>query len=401
MWRLNMNDKEMNEKTGRSQPQKLGKRVDIPVDTGRVKAMTQDETYGTLRAEDRVVMRHNIALNLDSFSAATDAFTLRPERVYPPLQADMPPFFSLVIPNFNGSRHLPDLFAGLAAQTFSDFEVIFADDASGDDSVAWVEANAPHTRVLVTRRNQGFVAICNAAANAALGRVLVLLNNDTQPAPEFLAELAKAICTHPQAGIVAAKLLLFDERERIHTAGDLMGRDGLPRNRGVWAIDRGQFDDAGTIFGGCGGAMAVRRELWNALDGFDEEFWMYLEDVDFSFRAQLLGWQVVFAATAQVYHKLSSSGGDELSSFYVGRNTLWTLAKNMPAALLWQHLSAILHAQLTIAVDALRNWRGAAARGRLRGQVAGCLGLPRILKKRALVQARRIREDNEIDALLV
>ncbi len=330
---------------------------------------------------------------LDSSAAAS--------LVNPPSQTGAPPFFSVIIPNFNGSRYLPDLFAGLAAQTFTDFEIIFADDASSDDSVAWVEANARRARVLTSRENNGFVAGVNAAGRAASGRLIVLLNNDTQPAPEFLAELAKTVCAHPRAGIVAAKLLLFDERDRIHTAGDMLGRDGIPRNRGVWTIDSGQFDDSTEVFGGCGGAMAVRRELWDALGGLDETFWMYLDDVDFSFRAQLLGWQAVFAPQARVFHKLGGSGGDDLSSFYVGRNTLWTLAKNMPTSLLVLHSMHIVSAQLSIAADALSNFRGSAARARLRGQLAGLLGLPRVLRQRAAVQAHRTRHDEEIDRLLI
>ncbi len=316
-------------------------------------------------------------------------------------QSAQTPFFSVLIPNYNGIHHLPDLFAGLEAQRYTDFEVIFADDASSDDSVQWVQENARQTRILASPQNSGFVASVNLGARAARGRFIVLLNNDTQPSPEFLAELAKTICSHPQAGIVAAKLLLFEERGRIHTAGDMMGRDGIPRNRGVWATDSGQFDTSELVFGGCGGAMAVRRELWEALNGFDEDYWMYIEDVDFSFRAQLLGWQAVLAPAAHVYHKLGGSGGDELSSFYVGRNTIWTLAKNMPTSLLVDHAPQIVGAQLSIALDALCNFRGSAARARLRGQIAGLLGLPRLLQKRAMVQSRKLRHDVEIDRLLV
>ncbi len=319
----------------------------------------------------------------------------------PTEQPSQPPFFSVLIPNYNGIRHLPDLFTGLNSQLFADFETIFADDASSDGSVQWVQDNARQARVLASHENKGFVASINMAARAARGRFIVILNNDTQPAPEFLAELARTICSHPRAGIVAAKLLLFEERDRIHTAGDMMGRDGIPRNRGVWTIDSGQFDDSEDVFGGCGGAMAVRRELWEALDGFDEEFWMYIEDVDLSFRAQLLGSEAVFAPAARVYHKLGSSGGDELSSFYVGRNTVWTLAKNMPTSILLDHASQIAGAQLSIALDALRNCRGSAARARLRGQIAGLLGLPHVLRKRAVVQSRKRLHDAEIDRLLV
>lgn len=381
-------------------PRKRGKPDEIPLYGGRSNAVSDDETYGALRQENRVVMRHSIALNLDSFTASTDAFTPRPQREYPALRPATPPFFSVVIPNYNGQRHLPDLLAALARQTFTDFEVIFADDGSSDDSVASVERLYPQARILTNRRNVGFVANANVACDAALGRVIVLLNNDTEPAPDWLAELAQAICRNPDAAIVASKLLLFDKRDHLHTAGDLLGVDGIPRNRGVWEEDRGQYDSQTEIFSGCGGAMAVRREVWEALGGFDENFWMYLEDVDLAFRAQLAGWKAVFAPSAKVYHKLSSSGGDDLSSYYVGRNTLWLIAKNMPTGLLLRHLPQIVTAQIGIAIDALRNWQGTAARARLRGQLAGLLGLPAQLGKRQMIQRRRMLEDIELERRL-
>lgn len=382
-------------------PRKPGKPIEIPLHASRTNAVTEDETYGALREDNRVVMRHTIALNLDSFVPATESFTPRPTRDYPALHPDVAPFFSVIIPNYNGERHLAGLLAALGRQTFTDFEVVLADDASTDGSVAFVESGYPHVRVLTSRQNRGFVANANAACDAALGRVLVLLNNDTEPETDWLAQLALAVCQNPDAAIVASKLLLFDQRTRLHTTGDLMGANGIPRNRGVWEEDRGQYDSQTAIFGGCGGAMAVRREVWQALGGFDEDFWMYLEDVDFAFRAQLAGWKAVFAPAARVYHKLSSSGGDDLSSFYVGRNTLWVLAKNMPGGLLLRHLPQILAAQAEIALDALRHWRGAAARARLRGQLAGLVGLPSQLRKRRQIQRQRLVEDAELERRLV
>lgn len=381
-------------------PRKPGKPIEIPLNSSRANAVTEDETYGVLREENRVVMRHSIALNLDSFTASTETFTPRPQKEYPPLRAATPPFFSVIVPNYNGRRHLPDLLAALERQTFTDFELIFADDASSDDSVACVEQSFPTARILTNRHNIGFVANANAAADAALGRVIVLLNNDTEPDSNWLAELAKNITQHPDAAIVASKLLLFDKRDHLHTTGDLLGVDGIPRNRGVWEEDRGQYDDQTEIFGGCGGAMAIRKDVWQALGGFDEEFWMYLEDVDFAFRAQLAGWKAVFAPSARVYHKVSSSGGDDLSSFYVGRNTLWTIAKNMPTGLLIRHLPEIVTAQAQIAIDALRHWRGIAARARLRGQLAGFLGLPAQLRKRRTIQRQRMIADAELERRL-
>jgi GT2 family glycosyltransferase len=141
--------------------------------------------------------------------------------------------------------------------------------------------------------------------------------------------------------------------------------------------------------------------VWQALGGFDEDFWMYLEDVDFGFRARLLGYTAVFAPAARVYHHLSASGGDTLASFYVGRNTLWLIAKNMPRSLLRRYWRAILGAQAQVALDALAHWQGEAARARLRGQVAGLLGLPAQLAKRRAIQPRRQVEDAEIALVLV
>ena len=355
-----------------------------------------DETYGGLREENRVVMRHQIALNIDSFRAAPDDFTPHPQRTYPPLQTAPAPFFSVIIPNYNGQRFLATVLDAVQRQSFQDFELILADDASADDSVAFVEAHYPAVRVLVNRRNQGFVKTCNAAVAAARAPIVVLLNNDTEPEPTWLAALAQSICANPQAAIVTSKLLLFDQRTKIHTTGDLMGADGIPQNRGVWEEDRGQYDQAVAVFSGSGGGSAYRKDIWQRLGGFDEDFWMYLEDVDFAFRAQLAGWHTVFAPTARVYHHLSATGGGVLASYYVGRNTIWNIAKNMPDGLILRNLPAIISGQLKITLDALRNIRGAAARARLRGQLAGLFGLPRQLQKRQVIQARREIEDDEL-----
>ncbi len=358
--------------------------------------IVNDATYGGLREENRVVMRHQIALNIDSFRAAPEDFTPRPERTYPPLQTPATPFLSVIIPTYNGQRFLATVLDALQRQTFQDFEVILADDASSDDTVTFVETHYPAVRLLVNRRNLGFVKTCNLAVAAAHAPVIVLLNNDTEPEATWLAELVKALCANPQAAIVTSKLLLFDQRNKLHTTGDLLGADGIPRNRGVWEEDRGQYDQQTEVFSGSGGGSAYRKDLWQQLGGFDEDFWMYLEDVDFAFRAQLLGWPAVFAPQARVYHHLSATGGGVLASYYVGRNTIWTIVKNMPDRLLWRNLPAIIASQLKITLDALRNIRGEAARARLRGQWAGLLGLPAQLQKRQVIQARRQIEDEKL-----
>ena len=145
-------------------------------------------------------------------------------------------------------KWLPTLMEALEKQTFRDFEVIVVDDSSRDASVSWLEANYPDVRVVVNEENQGFAVSCNIGADVARGKMIVFLNNDTEPEATWAEELALAICSHPSAGIFACKMLLFDERNKLHSAGDTIGLDGIPRNRGVWQEDKGQFDTPGAVF---------------------------------------------------------------------------------------------------------------------------------------------------------
>jgi GT2 family glycosyltransferase len=310
---------------------------------------------------------------------------------------------SVVIPNWNGAHHLPVCLAALRAQTYPHLEVLLVDNGSTDGSQALVEEQYPEARLLALGRNLGLTGANNLGFRAARGEILISLNNDTEADPRFVEALVAALVEHPEAGMAAARILLFDRRDVLHSAGDGYGVDGLPFNRGVWQPDRGQFDEPGWIFGGCGGAVAYRRAMLDDVGMFDESFFMYCEDVDLNWRAQLAGWRCWYTPEAVVYHKLSATGGGPIASYYTGRNTLWVIAKNYPRALLRKYWPRIVRAQWGITRDALRAWRGAAARARLRGQLAGLLGLARMLKKRqaALRKAAPQVTDDYIQSLLI
>jgi len=312
------------------------------------------------------------------------------------------PTASIIIPNYNGLRFLPTCLGALRGQSYPAelTEVILVDDASTDDSVAFVREHYAEVKVVQLARNSGLAAGCNAGAAAACGDLLVMLNNDTEVEPGWLAALVEAAITHPNAGAIASKMLLFDRRDHLHNAGDVMAADGIPRNRGVWQRDQGQFDDDRAIFGGCGGGVAYRREAWEQAGGFDERLFMYLEDVDLAWRLQLLGWDAVFAPAARLYHHVSATGGGALASFYTGRNTIWVIAKDMPGPLVRQHFGRIVRAQWQVTCAALAAWRGEAARARLRGQLAGIVGLPKVLRWRRKVQASCAISTDALDHLL-
>jgi GT2 family glycosyltransferase len=297
---------------------------------------------------------------------------------------------SIIIPNWNGVEHLPTCLESLRRQSFEGFEVIVADNGSTDGSLALLGVDYPEVQVLALGENRGFTGACNAGMRAARGALIALLNNDTEVDQRWVAEVVAAFERHPEAGIVASKMLLFDRRDTFHTAGDFYRVDGLAGNRGVWQRDEGQYDEEEYVFGACGGSATYRRTMLERVGVLDEDFFFSCEDVDLAWRAQLAGWRCVYTPGAVVYHKLSATGGGTTASFYDGRNAIYLLIKDYPGDLWQLHWRAILRAQLRIAGEALRAWRGAAARARLKGQLVGLLlGVPRMLPKRRGVQASR------------
>ena len=307
---------------------------------------------------------------------------------------------SVVIPNWNGARFLRSCLESLRAQSYRDFEAIVVDNASTDGSADIVEQEYPEMTLIVLERNRGFAAAVNAGIRSAKGQYLALLNNDAEADPGWLHELHAAQERWPGAGSVASKMLLYDRRRLINSAGDFYGLDGMPGNRGVWQQDAGSFDHEEPVFGGCGGAVAYRRDMLDQIGPFDESMFMYCEDVDLAWRAQLAGWPCVYAPRAVVYHRLSATGGGATASYYTGRNCLYVIAKDYPGSLLRKYWPRVLARQLRLAWDAVRSWRGEAARARLRGQMAGLLALRQALRARRAVQLRRTVSDEYLLSVL-
>lgn len=310
------------------------------------------------------------------------------------------PLVSVIIPHWNGREHLEVCLNALRRQTYARHEVILVDNGSTDGSQATIRSDFPEVCLIELNENRGFTGACNAGYAAAQGEIICLLNNDTEAELGWLAAVVAAFQERPEVGSVASKMLLFDRRNVFHTAGDYYRVDGVPGNRGVWQTDSGQYDQATRVFGACGGAAAYRRAMLDEIGFLDDAFYFSCEDVDLAWRANLAGWQVLYTPEAVVYHKLKASGGSVTGSYYDGRNFLYVIWKNYPGSLLRRHWPAILRAQLRIAADALRAWRGAAARARLRGQLAGLAGFFRFRRARQTVQATRRIDDRQLESLL-
>jgi GT2 family glycosyltransferase len=293
----------------------------------------------------------------------------------------------IIIPNYNGIAHLPTCLGALRQQTRRDFCVVVVDDGSSDESRALLSRFYPEVQVIAQPQNRGLAVAVNTAFDATGGEYVVLLNNDTEVHPRWLEQLIGALDRYPEYSFAASKLLLFDRRDYIHSAGDYYRSNGVPGNRGVWQRDSARYNVIEEVFGPCAGAAAYRRSALEALaeDGrvLDEDLVMYCEDVDLNIRARLRGMRTIYVPRAVVYHRLSATGGGTLASYYCGRNFVLVWAKNMPGALALRFWPALLRAQIGYALESFWHIREPAARARLRGQFDSLRALPRFLRKRA------------------
>lgn len=290
---------------------------------------------------------------------------------------------SVLIVNYNGRRHLDACLGALAAQELPRhrFEVIVVDNASADGSVEHLRRHHPWARTVALSRNLGFTGGNRAALDIARGNLIALLNNDTVAHSGWLSASVRALGDDPKVGGVAAKLLLHREPGVLNSAGLFLLRDGRGFDRGFREPDRGQYERPEEVFGACGAAMLLRRELLADVGFFDPRYFMYYEDLDLAWRARLRGWKFVYEPRAVVEHVHCATAGEAspLFCFHVERNRVLTGLKNAPPALAAWGLAGL-------ALRVVRMvWRVTARRGRQRwslahgrsvvGAFASCLAL--------------------------
>jgi GT2 family glycosyltransferase len=293
----------------------------------------------------------------------------------------------VVIVNWNGRYHLETCLPALFTQTFTDFEIVLVDNGSTDGSAEWVETNFPHVQLIRNAQNVGFAKGNNQAIRATDAEFVVTLNNDTRVESGWLAALVEAATSDPTVGMVASKMLFADRPDVINSAGIALDPVGIAWDRLGGASDKPDQETWVEVFGPCAGAALYRRAMLDQVGLFDEGFFAYLEDVDLAWRARLAGWRCLYAPVARVYHVHSATGieGSPLKSRLLGRNKIWSIAKNYgPTRRLLAYLPLIVTYDLAAVVY------GLIVRGdvhSLLGRVDGLIGLPRVWHRRRTTQA--------------
>jgi GT2 family glycosyltransferase len=243
----------------------------------------------------------------------------------------MDSFVSVVIVNFNGRRFLEPCLLSLANQSFRNFEIILVDNHSSDDSAGYIREHFPSVTLIETGKNLGFAGGTNTGIRASDGDFILTLNNDTITDPLFIENLVRPMASDPHLGMCASKMLFPDGR--INSTGICISRSGAAWDRGIYEQDSVKYNTEEEVFGPCAGAALYRRAMLDEIGLFDEDFFIYMEDVDLAFRARLAGWQCMFIPSARVTHLMGGTTGinSDLSVFYGNRNLVWNAIKNFPA----------------------------------------------------------------------
>jgi len=255
------------------------------------------------------------------------------------------PKVAVVIIHWNRRNLLEQFLPFLVKSTYSNLEIVVADNNSDDDSIAFVKTNYPNITIVKNDYNYGYAGGYNHALKHVTADYFVLLNNDIEVTPNWIEPVIEAMEKDKTIAAAQPKMLDYNNRNKFEYAGagggylDVFGY-AFCRGRifEVLEEDKGQYNDTHAAFWATGACMFVRAEVFKKLHGFDEHFFAHMEEIDLCWRMQLAGHALVTVPQSVVYHV----GGGTLNkqspqkTYLNFRNNLIMLTKNLPVStLLW------------------------------------------------------------------
>jgi GT2 family glycosyltransferase len=253
------------------------------------------------------------------------------------------PQVAVIVLNWNGCEDTLACLASLSLVRYRPLDVIVVDNGSTDDSVEAVEASFPDVTVLETGENLGFAEGNNIGLRYALARgtdYVLLLNNDTEVAPDFISVLVDAVEATPRAGVAGPTIYYIDRPKMIWSAGGAIDwRRGGTRMMGLDEVDEGQYDTVREVDFVTGCALLARREVLEDVGMLDPRFFMYYEEIEWCVRVARAGYKILHVPRACVWHKISPTrqADSPRIHYYMTRNRLFFLRSTRPGVRAWLH----------------------------------------------------------------
>ncbi|MCP8309557.1 MAG: glycosyltransferase family 2 protein [archaeon] len=323
------------------------------------------------------------------------------------------PFVSIAILNYNGRTILGkdfDRYLKSVLQTdYPDFELLFVDNGSEDDSVHHVTSiyNDSRLRVIKIGRNLGFaqgnnVGIANANQKA---EYIVLLNNDIEVQTSWLKEIIEKLDQDQSIAMAQPKILRDSDRSIIDSTGGFIDKMGRAYDRGSGKKEFGQYDVKDEVFYAKGAAIIMRRSILNEIGLLDPDYFIYYEETDLCWRAHLKGYRVVLIPSSMVYHRSSATMGEQINErilFMRRRNQIATLIKNYELGNLVKYLSLFLGKSILYSIRLVFSRRIRLAYSIWRAIWWNIKNIKKTLRKRAKVQLliRRVSDKSILSKML-
>lgn len=249
------------------------------------------------------------------------------------------PKIAVVILNWNGKKFLQQFLPSVLSPTYSNYELVVADNGSSDDSVAFMEQAYPSVRLIRFDHNLGFAKGYNMALVQVEADYYVLLNSDVEVQAGWLEPMVNLLQSDPSIAACQPKLLSYHNKhlfEYSGAAGGWMDRYGYPFAKGrifdVCEEDHGQYDQQEEVFWASGAALFIRARVFHEVNGFDEYFFAHQEEIDLCWRIQLAGYKIFSCPASIVYHVGGGTlpKGNSQKTYLNFRNNRIMLSKNLP-----------------------------------------------------------------------
>lgn len=251
---------------------------------------------------------------------------------------------TVVIPNYKGKKYLKPCVESVCRHTEQELDIIIVDNASNDGSMEEIQENFPDVTCVMLDRNYGFCHAVNVGIRRAGTPYVFLLNNDTLVCRNAIDHLVSALESDEKIFSAEAKMIQYQDRTKIDSAGTFYNALG-------WAYARGKdrsperYRRRTDAFCACGGAAVYRKSVIDQIGDFDEAHFAYLEDVDIGYRAKIAGYRNVYEPKARIVHVGSASSGSRHNEFKVrlsARNNVYLVYKNMPPVQILVNLPFLL-----------------------------------------------------------
>lgn len=249
------------------------------------------------------------------------------------------PSVAIVLLNYNGKNYLERNIPFILQTTYSNKQIVVIDNASTDDSILFLKEKYPEIQIIGFTNNLGYAGGYNEGLKKIEADYYILLNTDVEVTPRFIEPLINLMQSNNEIAICQPKILSLEHRfqfEYAGAAGGFMDKYGYTFARGrildQFENDNGQYDNDCEIFWAGGACFAIKASVFHELNGFYEYFFMYFEEVDLCWRAQLAGYKVWFTHQSVIYHKETNQFIKQSPKriHYVFRNNFICLLRNLP-----------------------------------------------------------------------